>query len=374
MSPKRVRRPGVTKYRGATIRRTASGRYQADLSWAYDRYRDTFRAEFEARDWVDVTLASLEKGQRPPTLLEVAEAQQARELLPDGVGLVEAARYYVRAHPQRRQAAVTVAEAVEAFLAEQVASGARPKTLNSYRSQICQIAGAFGDRAIDDVTTAELAALLDARSIGPTTRRNYRRDWGIFWTWCIGREYTERNPAAALLAPKADDIVPAILTPAQTGKLLRAVVATEPRLVAYFALAAFAGVRPWELERMDAAAVMDEHVHVGAAEAKSRRQRYTVVEPNLRAWLDRYLQPGPLRPCTKRQFYARLRAVRIEAGIDPWIEDYPRHSFASYHLALYQDAARTALELGHTSTAMLFRHYRNLATQKQARAYFSLRP
>ena len=33
-----------------------------------------------------------------------------------------------------------------------------------------------------------------------------------------------------------------------------------------------------------------------------------------------------------------------------------RHSFASHHLAKFTDAARLALELGHTNQELLFRH------------------
>ena len=52
-----------------------------------------------------------------------------------------------------------------------------------------------------------------------------------------------------------------------------------------------------------------------------------------------------------------------------------RHSFATYHLALFQSADQTALQLGHSrSTEMLFQNYRNLATESQGHAYFALTP
>lgn len=49
-----------------------------------------------------------------------------------------------------------------------------------------------------------------------------------------------------------------------------------------------------------------------------------------------------------------------------------RHSFASYHLAKFHDAPRTALELGQTGGLdILFRHYRSLVTEAQAEQYFA---
>jgi len=35
-------------------------------------------------------------------------------------------------------------------------------------------------------------------------------------------------------------------------------------------------------------------------------------------------------------------------------------AYASYHLAHFKDAARLALEMGHTDTSMIFGHYREL--------------
>jgi integrase len=51
-----------------------------------------------------------------------------------------------------------------------------------------------------------------------------------------------------------------------------------------------------------------------------------------------------------------------------------RHSFATYHLAYFQDAGKTAHELGHHNPDMLFAHYRNLATEAQGREWFSIFP
>lgn len=44
-----------------------------------------------------------------------------------------------------------------------------------------------------------------------------------------------------------------------------------------------------------------------------------------------------------------------------WPDNVTRHSFCSYHLAKFRDAAGTALEAGHTQE-MLFRNYRELLT------------
>ncbi len=56
-----------------------------------------------------------------------------------------------------------------------------------------------------------------------------------------------------------------------------------------------------------------------------------------------------------------------------WKPNALRHSYASYRLAEIKDAARVALEMGN-SPSMLFRNYRELVTEEQAKQWFSVMP
>ena len=52
-----------------------------------------------------------------------------------------------------------------------------------------------------------------------------------------------------------------------------------------------------------------------------------------------------------------------------------RHSFGSYPLAMHDDAALTAREMGHMSTSMVYGHYDNhQVIKEEAERYFSIRP
>jgi integrase len=51
-----------------------------------------------------------------------------------------------------------------------------------------------------------------------------------------------------------------------------------------------------------------------------------------------------------------------------------RHSFASYHLAHFKNAAELALEMGHTNQQMIFDHYRQLVRPKEAARYWRICP
>ena len=51
-----------------------------------------------------------------------------------------------------------------------------------------------------------------------------------------------------------------------------------------------------------------------------------------------------------------------------------RHTYASYHLAYHGSPDRTAHELGHRDTNMLYKHYRQLVTKDEAEAFWAIKP
>ena len=73
---------------------------------------------------------------------------------------------------------------------------------------------------------------------------------------------------------------------------------------------------------------------------------------------------------------AAVNRARTAAGIKTkfkWKRNGLRHSFCSYRLAITQDAAKTSLEAGN-SPQMIFRHYRELTTEEEAKEWFSILP
>ena len=105
-------------------------------------------------------------------------------------------------------------------------------------------------------------------------------------------------------------------------------------------------------------------IHVGAKKAKSARRRLVKIEPNLHRWLDDAQRAREaVAPLNLR---TRLLEARKAAKLRRWPFNGLRHSFASYHLAHFKDAARLALEMGHTNTNMIFGHYRELVRTEEA--------
>jgi hypothetical protein len=69
----------------------------------------------------------------------------------------------------------------------------------------------------------------------------------------------------------------------------------------------------------------------------------------------------------------RIGQAATTAGVSV-PHDAGRHAFASYHLVINQDAARTSLQLGHSRPDLLFTKYRGLVTKKKASALWRIHP
>ncbi len=96
------------------------------------------------------------------------------------------------------------------------------------------------------------------------------------------------------------------------------------------------------------------------------------IQPNLREWLvPARKHSGKVTP---DNFPKQLDAARAAAGIEEWPDNALRHSFASYHLAHFKDAAALALEMGHTDSGMIFNYYRQLVRPKDAERYWNILP
>lgn len=359
------------KHGRGLIRNTPHGTYRAELNHAYKKHRRTFRTLDAARAWLDLLQIELMNTEQPLTALEIRDARNALNLLPPGASLTDAARAWTQHHgPATPQPIETL---ITQFLLEKEHLGLRPKSLQILTYACNRLKNALPGVHVHEITTNRLAAILTSAGIQGATWNNHRRDWSNFFNWCIQHQHLRANPAAALPRARRDQILPGILTLDQTHALLTA--ATNTPLRAYVTLGLFAGIRPDECHRITWTAITPEHIHIGPAAAKMRHQRFVTYPDNLRLWLEPIRTHGPIVPLNPMAFRRQWKIIRQTAAIfDTWPHDALRHSFATYHLAMYQNAPLTAHELGHPNPGLLYTHYRNLATRNDAALYWNLTP
>jgi integrase len=250
-------------------------------------------------------------------------------------------------------------------------SGASKRYCYDLGLRIGRFCAAFPDRTVAEITTAEVDDWLSGLRLAPVTRNTFRRDLRTLFSFAATRRYCTENPVVQTTKAKEVDGDVQILTVEQTAKLLEC---AETETLPFWAIGAFAGLRRSEIERLDWTQVDFESglIEVKARQSKTAKRRLVTMQPNLRAWLAPYRsRNGSICPLNLRKC---IEADRKKAGLD---EDWPpnalRHSFGSYHLAHFNDAAALALQMGN-SPDVIFRHYRELVKPKDAKAYWQIKP
>jgi integrase len=364
--------------------------------------RRTFRDRQEAETVAEqARIAAKNDGQRSfaiPDRVRVEALAAARMLEPLGAGILEAAKFYAE-HLNKTRSSQKVSFVVKEMLVSKEHDNLRPRYLKDLRQRLGRFSEAFGERQIASLTASEIDGWLRSHHTKPATRNTFRLRLGVLFSYAQGRGWCQKNPISEIRKVRVSGPSIGILTSEKFAKVLEA--ASEATLP-YWLLGGFAGLRRAEIERLEwkdihfdlakyrafTAAVQsgDEKaiakaekewrptalIDIQALKAKTASRRIVQIEPNFAAWLEPYAGcTGKVCPPNLRKL---LEADRKAAGLKSWPSNGLRHSFASYHLAHFRDAAKLALELGHSGQDLIFRHYRELVKPDQAAKYWNIRP
>ena len=285
--------------------------------------------------------------------------------------LNDAVDFYLRHHPTDLPAK-SVKQVADELLEAKRQDGVSAAYLRDLKTRLPHIAAAFSG-PIGQVTQGQLENWLRSLPGSLRSRNNYRGLMVTLWRFARRRGYLLRDRATeADLLPRVKDngTEIEIFQPADFAKLI---AEADANLVPFLAIGAFTGLRHAELLRLEWQDVRFDQrfVEVKAKKAKTAQRRLVPIQPNLEAWLAPYrAQNGPV--CVWSRIGRTASVLARELGL-PWPKNGLRHSYATYRLAQCQDAAKVALEMGNTP-AMIFRHYRELVTPRDAAAWWSVAP
>ena len=260
-----------------------------------------------------------------------------------------------------------LAKAVSRYIEAKEGQGLRPNSLKQIKWNLGLLGKAFKRKQCHEISTTMIEGWFRKRCWQRSTVDGAIAKIGPFFNWCIREGLADKNPLKGAMLPKADQTEPCIFNPEETQRLLGVSIDRDPSMLPYLVLGIFAGVRPDEIMRLKWGDISENGIHIRGQNAKTRQRRIVSVSGNLKAWLS---LGGAWPPRNKRK---RLEALRQASGV-PWGHDIMRHSFASYHLAYHGSPDRTAHELGHRDTQMLYRHYRQLVTREAAETFWAIRP
>lgn len=283
---------------------------------------------------------------------------------------------------------------VEGFLALLAARRA-PRTVEAYRRDLAQVAGALGHSPAD-ATTEELELYLaDLRAAGRSPATIARRTAAVrsFFRHqqLLGRR--DDNPAAALDLPRRPRTLPRTLSPAEAERLIDAAAGTTPRSLRDAALVELlygAGLRVSEAVGLEKAGV-DLEQRLVLVTGKGGKQRVVPIGRAAVEALRRYLSRG--RPyldtrhrpelflnargggLTRAGAFLILRQLAEKAGLEPG-RVHPhllRHSFATHLLEGGADLRSVQEMLGHADLATT-ELYTHVSDRRRRELYFRAHP
>jgi integrase len=366
------------------------------------RKRPTFASLGDARKEAAKVVATLDKGEfSDATLDREARAAYCRaiELLkPSGVALelavaqfteasallggrpiIDAARFYAKRHPAEMPRR-TVSEVVEELITAKTQDGLSYLAINDLKK--LRILAADFQVQISDLNGSDVDEWLRGRELAPRTRNNYRDLVRTLFNYAKAKKYLPFDHDELASIPTANEGVTEIeiFTPSEMATIF---AYAEPHVVPFLALAAFAGIRHWEITRMEWQDVKFDAgtIELKRTKTKTRFRRLIPIQPNLREWLAPYAKnSGPI--CTYKNMSEELmylaKQIREKEKATKgrkfaWKHNALRHSFISYRMAILKDENKVALESGN-SPKVIFESYRELVTEADAKAWFSIEP
>lgn len=377
------------------IRLLPNGRYQVDgrrkgTNSKQESFDTKADAEDRARKLEEDFAREGTDGAGLSSELRVAAITAANILAPYDKDIVEAARHYA-AHLDsllKLENSKFIKDLAEDWLANKK-SGARRElraaTILSIENGKKYLVERFGEKRILAVTKDDIRRELDKHGSKIRRKFNLCSLMSQFFNWCIKHGHCVTNPCPL------DEYVPAekdtvdIATARQARLCMRICERKYPHLVLYHAIGFFAGLRPFEAAKLRRQDISLEHseITVRGETSKSKETRKVRIEPNLRAWIERYLDKDELQVVRSKNFTNQIKKLRARLGYKvmgknekaaKYPHDLMRHSYGSYHLKKYNNRALLA-ELMGNSVEIIRKHYLNPhITGDELDAYWAIKP
>mgnify|MGYP001216436704 CR=1 FL=1 len=360
--------------------RVAKYEHSATSKWVVEglknnkgkRSRKFFRSRAEADDFARNVLQEQrqygQKSQHLPHELRLSAIKCAEKLSVYGKSLEEATEALLE-RLRVSQRSCSLNKLVSEYLEIKQGKGLSRRHLQDLKNRLGKFASFAGEKTASEIKPKQIEQWL--QQFGGENYNNYlQRLHGLF-NYGIKREYLAENPTKVIDKVKVAETEPAIFATEEIKALLNAVAR---RAVPYFAIGSFAGLRPREIERLDWTDIHLEegYIRVRPKVAKTASNRLVDIQPNLRAWLlPLSCESGPVTPPNLRKI---REATQHKIGLTQWPQDGLRHSYASYHLAHFQNINELATQMGHTDTKLIFRHYRSVVTKDEAAKFWELEP
>jgi integrase len=298
--------------------------------------------------------------------------------------LFKAAKHYADflASEAKRATGPTLKEALTRYLeakrAEHKAGTLRKLSIYDIESKTRYLLVELGERRLREIDQTVVEEFLGKLTLSPRARENVRLKSSQFFNFCVRRKWITENPAADLAKKIQTEDVEILGVEAAEELLHTALTGSHAAsVIPYLCLSLFAGLRPGEAQQLKWEQVhfATGQIEVLKSTSKTKETRFVTLSSILTEWLLPFSKHrGPI---TGSNFTKHWKAVRQSTGYNPesnpWHVDILRHTFASYWLAIHQDRARLAEEMGN-SADVIKRFYKRAISRQSAEAFWKLEP
>jgi integrase len=304
-----------------------------------------------------------------PTSWRVMAGEAMKQLEPLGKDIRDAAAFYVK-HHEATTRSIKFSKLLSELLEKKKKK--RKRYLDDLKNRLSKFAETKGEKVVSHFTSNEIQDWLDEVNGSATNKNNFRRVLHVAFNWAVKRGYCESNPVKN--TDREDEITAPveILTVDQLTRLLEK---ADDKIKPFIAIGAFAGLRRAEIERLTWSMVKTKTIEVPAISAKTASRRPVKIEDNLKAWLSKYKSASNNGNKVIPKNYRKLLEKAYKDARIQWKNNLLRHSFGTYYLQKANNPVLVAIEMGHTTTKVVYKHYKGeFVSDKEAADYFDIRP
>ena len=305
------------------------------------------------------------------------DAIDACTLLNGACTLTTAAKYYVENNAGLESP--TVSTVIQRVIEAKMLKDLRPRSMQGLRWHLGKLEAEFGPRLIKEIKVDDLQNYFTKVSGGSKSAHlGHIRYASIVFGYAVKKDWLNNNPCEKVDRPNNKLGAPEFMLVDDVEKLFAAVESSThaKAMIPRMALGFFSGIRVEELDRLDWKDINfeEKYITIRREVAKCRVPRHVTILPNLLLWLMKYRSPEGLVGLQHQRFAIYRREIMEKKKI-AWPQNAMRHTFASNHVAMWEDAPKTAFELGHlTGTQLLYKSYRGLTSKKDAERYWGIKP
>ncbi|NBS53148.1 MAG: hypothetical protein EBS96_11170 [Spartobacteria bacterium] len=279
--------------------------------------------------------------------------------------------------PSKAEAGETTAHFVAAFLAKKSVE-VEPVTMRQLKWALLKLSEAHGKKRPEDLDAVAMRRWVDGLPLTTRGRFNVFAVCRDFFSSTAMKGRVGQNPFSDAPPKKDKGARLSILSVDQ----MQALLAHDwpDWFKAWFVAGAFAGLRTREIFSIPASAIDWEYEeivirHEDAKQGEAARPRSANIYEPFKRHMPRRDADKPLVDGWSKKRWGPVikeacRVIGVNGKLE-WPANCLRHSFASYHLAHFKDATKTAFLMG-TSPRLLYETYANLVSRRDAAKWWEL--